>query len=126
MASGDPATAEGLPAIVSAAAGPGPMTMPPRLATIENLKDLWDAERGVIPTDQARRIDLDALVDTGATLLSLPTSVIQRLGRKRVGSKRVTSNTELVEAAMYEAVRLTIRGRTCTMDVMEDTDRFRR
>jgi hypothetical protein len=44
-------------------------------ATIENLKDLWDAERGLLPPEEVRRITVpDALVDTGATLLSLPAS----------------------------------------------------
>jgi hypothetical protein len=34
--------------------------------TIESLKDLWDAQRGMIPAAQVRRITVpDALVDTG-------------------------------------------------------------
>ena len=43
-------------------------------AAIENLKDLWAIESGILSADQARRVTIpDALVDTGATLLSLPT-----------------------------------------------------
>jgi len=92
-------------------------------ATIENLEDLWATNRGLIPQDQARKIDvMDALVDTGATLLSVPTRLIEQLGLKKTGSKRVVSSTGLAEAAMYDAVRLTIQGRTCTMDVMEVPD----
>ena len=92
-------------------------------ATIENLKDLWDAERGMKPADQVRRVSIgDALVDCGATLLSLPTKLIQQLGLTKTGMKRVTSSIGLAEAAVYEAVRLTIQGRTCTMDVMEVPD----
>ena len=64
----------------------------------------------------------DALVDTGATLLSLPTSLIRRLGLERVGEKRAKSGLGLGTAAMFEAVRLTIQGRSCTMDVMEVPD----
>ena len=90
---------------------------------IENLEDLWAAERGLLPPDQARRIIVaDALVDTGATLLSLPTRLIQLLGLTRTASKRVTSSIGSGEAFMYEAVRLTIQGRSCTMDVMEVPD----
>jgi predicted aspartyl protease len=89
-------------------------------ATIENLKDLWDAERGLMPADQARRIIVsDALVDTGATLLTMPTRLIQQLGLTRTATKRVTSSAGPTEAGMYEAVRLTIQGRSCTMDVIE-------
>jgi len=89
-------------------------------AKIENLKDLWDAERGLRSADQARSVTVtDALVDTGATLLSLPTSLINRLGLAKVSSKRVRSSFGVSEAGLYEAVRLTIGGRSCTMDVME-------
>ena len=64
----------------------------------------------------------DALVDTGATLLSLPTRLIKELGLSQTATKRITSSIGLGEASMYEAVRLTIQGRTCTMDVMEVPD----
>ena len=92
-------------------------------AAIENLKDLWAVESGLLTSDLARRVTIpDALVDTGATLLSLPTRVIQQLGLNRTASKRVTSSIGLGEAYLYEAVRLTIQGRSCTMDVMEVPD----
>jgi predicted aspartyl protease len=92
-------------------------------ATIENLEDLWAAKRGLLPPEQVRRVVVpDALVDTGATLLSLPTRLIQQLGLGKTSSKRVTSSIGLAEAAVYDAVRLTIQGRTCTMDVMEVPD----
>jgi predicted aspartyl protease len=92
-------------------------------ATIENLKDLWDVERGFKPPDQARRVVVpDALVDTGATLLSLPTCLIQQLGLAKTSRRRVTSSAGDTEADMYDAVRLTIQGRDCTMDVMEVPD----
>jgi clan AA aspartic protease len=93
-------------------------------ATVENLKDLWDAQRGMMPPEQVRRFTIpDALVDTGATLLSLPTRLIQQLGLNPQTKKRVRSSSGAVtEADMYDAVRLTIQGRTCTMDVMEVPD----
>jgi predicted aspartyl protease len=93
-------------------------------ATVESLKDLWDAQRGLMPAEQVRRVTIpDALVDTGATLLSLPTSLIQQLGLKSQTKKRVRSSGGIItEADMYEAVRLTIQGRSCTMDVMEVPD----
>lgn len=92
-------------------------------ATIENLKDLWDAQRGLIPAEQARRLDIsDALVDTGATLLTMPTRLIQQLGLNRTATKRITNYAGKTEAGLYEAVRLTIQGRSCTMDVLEAPD----
>jgi predicted aspartyl protease len=92
-------------------------------ATIENLKDLWAVKQGLRTSDQARRVTIpDALVDTGATLLSLPTSLIRQLGLSQTAMKRVTSSAGVVQAGMYEAVRLTIQGRSCTMDVLEVPD----
>jgi predicted aspartyl protease len=92
-------------------------------ATVENIKDLWEAEKGMRPPDQVRRLTIPgALVDTGATLLSLPTALIRQLGLKPQAKKRVTSSSGVTEADMYEAVRLTIQGRQCTMDVMEVPD----
>ena len=92
-------------------------------ATFENLKDIWEVERGILPEKDARKVVIpDALVDTGATLLSLPTRLIAELGLKRFGTRRVTSSVGTAEAALYDAVRLTIQGRTCTMDVMEVPD----
>ncbi len=92
-------------------------------ATIESLKDLWAVECGLVPPEKARRIEVtDALVDTGATLLSLPTRLIQQLGLKKTSTRHVMSSIGPAEASVYEAVRLTIQGRDCTMDVMEVPD----
>jgi hypothetical protein len=48
--------------------------------------------------------------------------LIRQLGLTKVGSKRVTCSTGLAQADLYEAVRLTIQDRTCTMDVLEVPD----
>ncbi|QDV38496.1 retroviral-like aspartic protease family protein [Tautonia plasticadhaerens] len=78
-------------------------------ARIENLEDLWAVKKGVMTPDEARAETVpDALVDTGATLLSLPTEMIRRLGLSRTGTRRVRSSSGVGEAGMYEAVRLTI------------------
>lgn len=92
-------------------------------AKIENMEDLWALKRGLISEDQVRSIEVDdALVDTGATLLSLPSRLIHQLGLEKTASKRVSSSLGLGESAVYSVVRLTIQGRTCTMDVMEVPD----
>ena len=92
-------------------------------ATIENLEDLWRERRGTIPPDQVRRVMVpDALVDTGAALLSLPSRLIRQLGLNEQFRRRVTSSVGIAETGVYDAVRLTIQGRSCTMDVMEVPD----
>ena len=51
-----------------------------------------------------------------------PFRVLQQLGLAKVATKKVKSSLGTGEAAMHEAVRLTIQGRSCTMDVMEVPD----
>lgn len=94
-------------------------------AKIENLDDLFRAEKGEITSDQVRRVDVaDALVDTGATGLLLPKKLIQQLGLRpfRVRSSRGLGG--LLGIQIYNAVRLTIQGRDCQLDVGEISDEF--
>ncbi|HKI38061.1 MAG TPA: aspartyl protease family protein [Gemmataceae bacterium] len=93
-------------------------------ATIENLGDLWNVQQGLRTPEQVRRITVtDALVDTAATLLSLPTRLIQQLGlTPRYKKHVVSSNGTVSEAAVYGTVRLTIQGRDCPTDVIEVPD----
>jgi predicted aspartyl protease len=92
--------------------------------TLENLEDLWAVRRGNLPANQARKVVVaHGLVDTGATLLSLPSRVIRELGLQAVTKKRVLSSTcTPTEANVYDAVRLTVMGRSCTMDAIEVPD----
>jgi predicted aspartyl protease len=91
--------------------------------TLENLKDLWAVEQGLIKPEQVRRLTVpDALADSGATMFSLPSRVIQALGLSKTGRRRVTSSLGNGEADVYEAIRLTIQGRECPLDVMEVPD----
>jgi predicted aspartyl protease len=92
-------------------------------AKVENLVDLYEVSRGIRPPDQVRHLMIkDALADTGATTLALPTGLIQQLGLKKVYEKRGTPSTGRCVVNVYEAVRLTIRDRFCTVDVMEVHD----
>jgi len=91
--------------------------------TIENLEDLWAVRSGLRSPDQVRRVTVsDALVDTGATTLALPTRLIQQLGLTRRYEKRATSSTGTGNVTVYDAVRLTIQGRDMTVDPIEVPD----
>jgi predicted aspartyl protease len=91
--------------------------------TVENLKDLWDAEQGRLPQDKVRRLTVpDALVDTGATTLGLPDRLIRQLGLARRATKRAHTAAGVRDLNVYEPVRLTVQGRDCTVDVLEVPD----
>ncbi len=92
-------------------------------ALIENFGDLWAVTQGGLATDQVRRVVVpDALVDTGASLLSLPTSLIRSLGLAKSSSRRLISSVGPGVADVYQGVRLTIQGRSCLLDVLEVPD----
>jgi predicted aspartyl protease len=90
---------------------------------LESLKDMWLAENGQLPRENVRRLTLsDALVDTGASDLSLPSRLIQQLGLKQWTTRTACTPVGLRTFNIYEPVRLTILGRDCTVDVAEVTD----
>ncbi|MEX0704231.1 MAG: retropepsin-like aspartic protease [Planctomycetales bacterium] len=92
-------------------------------ATVENLQDLWDVDRGMLQPEEVRSIAVDdALVDTGATTLALPRRFIEQLGLRKTYEKRATSSQGLTVVNVYDAVRLTIGDRFCTVDVIEVPD----
>lgn len=92
-------------------------------ARMENLQDLYQVKQGNLRPDQVRSVEVpDALVDTAATMLSLPHRLAQELGLEQRRTRRVRTSGGIVESAIYEAVRLTIQGRDCTVDVAEMSD----
>jgi clan AA aspartic protease len=92
-------------------------------AKIENLADLWDVEQGRLTPEQARRIEVtDALVDTGASTLSLPTRLISQLGLRPLRTRQARTSAGSVKLQMYGVVRLTIQGRDWNGDVVEVAD----
>ena len=87
--------------------------------TIENVRDLYAVEENRLADSEVRRIVVDdALVDTGATTLALPFKLIEELGLKKVAEKRATSSQGVGPVSIYEAVRLSIQDRFCTVDVI--------
>jgi predicted aspartyl protease len=92
-------------------------------ATIENPKDRWAVEEGSLRPEQVRRVTVaNALADTGATMLSLPTKLIRELGLIKTDSRKISTASGLSVADVYGAVWLTIQGRDCPLDVMEVPD----
>ena len=93
------------------------------IAKIENLEDLFRVKQGLIPAEEARSVVVnDALVDTGATGLSLPKKLISKLGLAPLRSRRARTSAGPVTVQMYGTVRLTIDGRECPSDVSEVPD----
>lgn len=92
-------------------------------AKIENLEDIFRAEAGTLPADQVRSVDVsDALVDTGAVMLSLPKRMVAQLGLRAYRTRRMRTAGGIVQTRICAAVRLTVQGRDFTTDVAEIPD----
>lgn len=92
-------------------------------ATIENLQDLNDMRRGLLAADRVRRVEVtDALVDTGATMLSMPRRLIEQLGLYPTRRRQARTSAGLVTRQVFGTARLTIEGRDCPSDVTELPD----
>src|ERR1019366_7356934 len=92
-------------------------------AKVESLPDLYMVEKGLLPADQVRSLEIrEALVDTGATMVSMPKRLIDQLGLYPVRTRRARSSAGPVTLQIYGAVRLTIQGRDCLSDVAEVPD----
>jgi clan AA aspartic protease len=90
------------------------------LAKIENLADLIMVRKGLLTADQVRSIEVsDALVDTGATTLSMPKKLIEQLGLEPMRTRKARTAGGRVNVQIHGPARLTIQGRDCTLDVSE-------
>jgi clan AA aspartic protease len=92
-------------------------------AKIENLFDLENHEQGLLAADQVRSVEVsDALVDTGATLISMPQRLIAQLGLRHLRTRPARTAKGTATVRVFGSVRLTIQGRDCTTDVTELPD----
>ncbi len=99
----------------------GRVTTPARL---ENLAALLLAEKGFMPPDQVHALDVpEALVDTGATYLCMPLRQIQQLGFDKPFTSRQSQTAAGVRTVgIFGPAKLTIQGRSCTVDIAEVAD----
>ncbi len=86
--------------------------------TVENVEDRDRAERGELPSDQVRRITTDALVDSGATFLSMPESMVQALGLRFDRARDSRTVTGPITLNVYRSARVIVQDRAVTEEVL--------
>jgi predicted aspartyl protease len=92
-------------------------------ARIENVEDLFDVAKGLRAADEVRAVDVeDALIDTGATMLSLPSRLIAQLGLRQLRSRMARTAAGVKEFTVFGTAQLTVQGRDCRIDVTELPD----
>ena len=87
---------------------------------LANLADLVRVQDGTINPEEVRRITVkDALVDTGASRLSLPKPIIEQLGLSPVGTMNSMTANGIVSRTVYSEVEFTILERTESIRVTD-------
>ena len=88
-----------------------------------NRRDAILAQEGFIKSEDVREIIVkDALVDSGASRLSLPERLIQQLGLSPVGRAKSMTANGLAERTVFSEVEFTILGRSGSIWVTDLPD----
>ena len=91
--------------------------------TVTNHIDQILLERGFISENDVRSITLEnVLVDTGATLLSLPTAIAEKFGLPVSGETEVKTANGITPTRIFREANLEINGRRSTFDCPELTE----
>lgn len=92
-------------------------------AKVQNLDDLYEVKKGQRAVADVRTVEMDnALVDTGATMLLLPSRYIAALGLELVRTREALTAAGMIPLKIYEVVRLTVDGREASVEVAEVPD----
>jgi clan AA aspartic protease len=86
---------------------------------VSNNTDIDISQRGLIPAESVRSAEIEAMVDTGATMLALPEDAVRRLGVPERGRQRVRfADGRTAELPRATGIRLEILGRDMTCDAL--------
>ncbi len=86
---------------------------------VSNVVDCVGVAEGSLPQERVRSVEIDALVDTGATQLALPEEVVRAVGARIVGHTTARdARGVLVELPWVGALRIEILGREMDCDAL--------
>jgi len=70
-----------------------------------------------------KKVEIDAVIDTGATMIVLPQDIVKKLGLKKVRKAKVRyANNKTELKSIYGVVTITIKGRKGNFDVLAEVN----
>ena len=87
---------------------------------VKNYGDVVKASEGIIDVNQIRRIEVDALVDTGSTYVCLAKKDIELLGLPFHNVINIKTGNGKVSRRTFKGAEIEPKGRTFVMEVMEN------
>lgn len=86
---------------------------------LTNSQDEKDVRRGLLTADEVRTLEIEALVDTGATMLMLPEDVVAGLGLLPDGFRKVRyADGRVREVPWVSGIRISILGRETVLNAL--------
>lgn len=86
--------------------------------SVENEADAREAADGGRADEAVRRIEVEALVDTGATFLCLPESMVEQLGLRFHRMRDTRTVVGVMSMKIYSGAAIEVEGRACNVEVM--------
>ncbi len=72
---------------------------------------------------QTKSVEVEAVIDTGATMLELPQDIVDELGLKKIREANVRyGNGKLESKSVYGGAAVQIKGRTGTFDALAEAE----
>ena len=93
-----------------------------QIAVVTNQRHLIAAEEGWIKKSEIKTLEINFLVDTGASMICLPISMINQLQLKKNGERNAQTANGIVIRGVYGPVNINIMDRNAIMEVMELPD----
>lgn len=73
--------------------------------------------------DPAKSIEIETVIDTGATMLVLPQNIVDELGLRKIRETKVRyANNNVELKPIYGVVTIEIKGRTGNFDVLAEAE----
>jgi clan AA aspartic protease len=86
---------------------------------LTNDYELTQAEAGTLEASKVRTVEIEALVDTGATMMMLPADVVARLGVPVKGQRKVRyADSRVEEVPWVSGIRIDVRGRNAVVSAL--------
>ncbi|MEW6096014.1 MAG: retropepsin-like aspartic protease [bacterium] len=89
---------------------------------VRNYGDIVKADEGLIEPAQIRTVEVDAIVDTGATYVCIGRDEIERLGLKFHSNVSIKTANGPAERRTFEGAKIELKGRSFVMEVMENDE----
>jgi clan AA aspartic protease len=86
--------------------------------TVQNLEDRERADRGELAPEKVRSIKTEALVDSGASMLCMPESMIEKLGLKFHRTRDSRTVGGILTLNVYSGAQVDVQGRVVTEEVL--------